>query len=132
MSGLWLGFTHKRNGVENFQCFWKLLLTFYFHMLILTQSSWKFSSSIGIKGDFVATVSKKKLNSSLNNIRNDINRGFDEVLERLDSLEASDAQTSIAIRNLEIKTRSLAGETYEDIGRSVGLSKSRVGQIVNS
>jgi DNA-directed RNA polymerase sigma subunit (sigma70/sigma32) len=87
---------------------------------------------VELKGDFVATVSKKRLNSSLNDIRKDINRGFDEVLERLDALEASDAQNAIAIRNLEIKTRSLAGETYEEIGRTVGLSKSRVGQIVNS
>lgn len=100
-------------------------------MLTSMNKDWKFSSSHGIEGDFVGGVSKKKLNSSLNNIRRDINRGFDEVLERLDALEASDAQNSIAIRNLEIKTRSLAGDTYE-IGRTVGLSKSRVGQIVNS
>ena len=80
----------------------------------------------------MATVSKKKLNNSLNDIRKDINRGFDEILERLDALEASDTQNSISIRNLEIKTRSLAGETYEEIGATVGLSKSRIGQIVKS
>ena len=80
----------------------------------------------------MATVSKKKLNSSINNIRNDINRGFDEVLERLDALEASDIQNAVSIRNLEIRTRSLSGQTYEEIGASVGLSKSRIGQIVNS
>ena len=78
----------------------------------------------------MATVSKKRLNNSLNDIRRDINRGFDDILERLDALEASDAQNAIAIRNLEIKTRSLAGETYEEIGASIGLSKSRIGQIV--
>ena len=80
----------------------------------------------------MATVSKKKLNNSLNDIRKDINRGFDQILERLDALEASDTQNSISIRNLEIKTRSLAGETYEEIGATVGLSKSRIGQIVKS
>ena len=80
----------------------------------------------------MATVSKKKFNNSLNDIRKDINRGFDEILERLDALEASDTQNSISIRNLEIKTRSLAGETYEEIGATVGLSKSRIGQIVKS
>jgi DNA-directed RNA polymerase sigma subunit (sigma70/sigma32) len=78
----------------------------------------------------MATVSKKRLNSSINNIRKDINRGFDEVLERLDALEASDSQNAVSIRNLEIRTRSLSGETYEEIGARVGLSKSRIGQIV--
>lgn len=78
----------------------------------------------------MATVSKKKLNTSINNIRNDINKGFDDVISRLDALEASDAQNSMAIRNLQIKTRSMGGETYEEIGQSIGLSKSRVGQIV--
>lgn len=78
----------------------------------------------------MAAVSKNKLNKSLANIRNDINKGFDEVISRLDALEASDACNSMAIRNLQIKTRSMSGETYEKIAQSTGLSKSRIGQIV--
>lgn len=75
-------------------------------------------------------VSKKKLNKSINNLRENINKSFDEVISRLDALEKSDGQNSIDIRNLQIKTRSMAGETYKNIAFSIGLSKSRVGQIV--
>jgi uncharacterized protein YerC len=79
----------------------------------------------------MATVSKKKLNKSINQIRDDINKGFDDVIGRLDALEASDAQNSMAIRNLQIQMQSKSGSTYQEISMSTGLSTSRIGQIVN-
>jgi len=72
------------------------------------------------------------LSNTINNIKKDINSGFSELLARVEALEASDAQHSMSIRDLQIQTRAARGDKQNIIARDFGLSEGRVSQIINA
>ena len=72
------------------------------------------------------------LSNTINNIKKEINSGFTELLNRVEALEASDAQHSMAIRDLQIQARAARGDKRMDIARDFELSEGRISQIVNA
>lgn len=72
------------------------------------------------------------LSNTINNIKKDINSGFTELLSRVEALEASDTQHSMAIRDLQIQMRAARGDKRMDIAKDFGLSEGRISQIVNA
>lgn len=72
------------------------------------------------------------LGNTINNIKKDINAGFNEILARVEALEASDSQHSMAIRDLQIQTRAARGDKRVNIAKDFDLSEGRISQIVNA
>lgn len=72
------------------------------------------------------------LGHTINNIKKDINAGFTELLTRVEALEASDAQHSMAIRDLQIQARAARGDKRVTIARDFDLSEGRISQIINN
>jgi len=77
------------------------------------------------------TGKKNDLGNTINNIKKDINAGFNELLARVEALEASDSQHSMAIRDLQIQTRAARGDKRVTIAKDFDLSEGRISQIVN-
>lgn len=77
------------------------------------------------------TAKPNDLGNTINNIKKDINAGFTELLTRVEALEASDAQHSMAIRDLQIQARAARGDKRVTIARDFELSEGRISQIVN-
>lgn len=77
------------------------------------------------------TGKNNDLGNTINNIKKDINAGFNELLARVEALEASDSQHSMAIRDLQIQTRAARGDKRVNIAKDFDLSEGRISQIVN-
>lgn len=72
------------------------------------------------------------LGNTINSIKKDINAGFTELLTRVEALEASDAQHSMSIRDLQIQARAARGDKRVTIAKDFDLSEGRISQIVNA
>ncbi|MBS0861925.1 hypothetical protein [Providencia rettgeri] len=72
------------------------------------------------------------LGNTINAIKKEINAGFTELLSRVETLEASDAQHSMAIRDLQIQARAARGDKRVTIAKDFDLSEGRISQIVNN
>lgn len=78
------------------------------------------------------TGKQNDLGNTINSIKKDINAGFTELLTRVEALEASDAQHSMAIRDLQIQARAARGDKRVTIAKDFDLSEGRISQIVNA
>jgi len=78
------------------------------------------------------TGKNNDLGNTINSIKKDINAGFTELLARVEALEASDAQHSMAIRDLQIQARAARGDKRVTIAKDFELSEGRISQIVNA
>lgn len=79
-----------------------------------------------------APQKSNNLSNTINSIKKDINSGFTELLARVEALEASDAQHSMSIRDLQIQTRAARGDKQTIIAQDFGLSEGRISQIINA